>query len=49
MQPWVQPAFDALELLLTRPRKPEQFEKKKQSQRKADDASRSIPAESRAE
>ena len=37
MQPWVQPAFDALELLLTRPRKPEQFEKKKQSQRKVDE------------
>lgn len=37
MQPWVQPAFDALELLLTRPRKPEQFEKKKQSQRKVED------------
>jgi PhoH-like ATPase len=37
MQPWVQPAFDALELLLTRPRKPEHFDKKKQSQRKNDD------------
>jgi PhoH-like ATPase len=37
MQPWVQPAFDALELLLTKPRKPEQFEKKKQSQRKVED------------
>jgi PhoH-like ATPase len=37
MQPWVQPAFDALELLLTRPRKPEHFEQKKQSQRKKDD------------
>jgi predicted ribonuclease YlaK len=37
MQPWVQPAFDALELLLTRPRRPEQFENKRQSQRKADD------------
>jgi PhoH-like ATPase len=35
MQPWVQPAYDALELLLSRPRKPEQFEKKKQSKRKA--------------
>jgi PhoH-like ATPase len=37
MQPWVQPAYDALELLLSRPRKPEQFEKKKQSRRKAED------------
>jgi PhoH-like ATPase len=37
MQPWVQPAFDALELLLTKPRKPEQFDKKKQSQRKVED------------
>lgn len=34
MQPWVQPSFDALELLLSRPRKPEQFAKKKQSARK---------------
>ncbi len=37
MQPWVQPAFDALEVLLTRPRKPEQFQNKKQSKRKSDD------------
>jgi PhoH-like ATPase len=37
MQPWVQPAFDALELLLTRPRRPEQFENKRQSQRKSED------------
>jgi PhoH-like ATPase len=37
MQPWVQPAFDALELLLTRPRRPEHFENKRQSQRKSDD------------
>ena len=36
MQPWVQPAYDALDLLLSRPRKPEQFEKKKQSKRKSD-------------
>jgi PhoH-like ATPase len=36
MQPWVQPAYDALDLLLSRPRKPEQFEKKKQSKRKTD-------------
>lgn len=37
MQPWVQPAFDALELLLTRPRKPEQFQNKKQSKRKSEE------------
>ena len=43
MQPWVQPAFDALELLLTRPRKPEQFEKKKQSQRKQDEPQHHAP------
>ena len=36
MQPWVQPAYDALELLLSRPRRPEQFEEKKQSKRKAE-------------
>lgn len=35
MAPWVQPAFDALEVLLTRLRKPEHFEHKKQSQRKS--------------
>ena len=35
MQPWVQPAYDALELLLSRPRKPEHFEHKKQSKRKS--------------
>ena len=35
MQPWVQPTFDALELLLSRPRRPEHFEKKKQSARKS--------------
>ncbi|MEA3210194.1 MAG: PhoH-like ATPase [Chthoniobacter sp.] len=34
MQPWVQPAYDALEQLLGRPRKPEKFERKKQSARK---------------
>ncbi len=34
MQPWVQPAYDALEMLLARPRKPEQFDRKKQSARK---------------
>jgi PhoH-like ATPase len=35
MQPWVQPAYDALELLLSRPRKPEHFDQKKHSKRKA--------------
>ncbi len=35
MEPWVQPAYDALEQLLYRPRKPEQFENKKQSARKS--------------
>jgi PhoH-like ATPase len=35
MQPWVQPAYDALELLLSRPRKPERFDDKKQSKRKS--------------
>lgn len=34
MQPWVQPALDALEMLLSRPRKTEQFDKRKQSTRK---------------
>lgn len=34
MAPWVQPAYDALEQLLARPRKPEQFDHKKQSARK---------------
>lgn len=34
MAPWVQPAYDALEQLLVRPRKPEHFESKKQSTRK---------------
>jgi PhoH-like ATPase len=34
MEPWVQPAYDALEQLLARPRKPEQFERKRQSSRK---------------
>lgn len=32
--PWLQPAYDALELLLTQPRRLEKFEKKKQSSRK---------------
>ncbi len=44
MQPWVQPSFDALELLMSRPRKPEQFEKKKQSARKSHQHSREAPA-----
>ena len=35
MQPWLQPAYDALEHLLARPRKPEQFEKKRASARKS--------------
>ncbi len=35
MQPWVQPAYDALELLLSRPRRPEHFEQKRQSRRKS--------------
>ncbi|MEK0446972.1 MAG: hypothetical protein RLZZ399_2293 [Verrucomicrobiota bacterium] len=35
MQPWLQPAYDALEHLLARPRKPDQFEKKKASVRKS--------------
>jgi PhoH-like ATPase len=35
MQPWLQPAYDALEHLLARPRKPEQFEKKRASTRKS--------------
>ncbi len=34
MQPWVQPTYDALELLLSKPKKPEQFEGKRQSDRK---------------
>lgn len=34
MQPWVQPAYDALEQLLGKQRKPEPFESKKQSARK---------------
>ena len=35
MQPWVQPAYDALEQLLAKPRKPERFVGKKQSVRKS--------------
>lgn len=34
MQPWLQPSYDALEYLMARPRKPEQFEGKKVSARK---------------
>ncbi|MEQ1861393.1 MAG: PhoH family protein [Chthoniobacteraceae bacterium] len=43
MQPWVQPAYDALELLLSHPRRPEHFEDKRQSRRKAESAPRPIP------
>jgi PhoH-like ATPase len=46
MQPWVQPSFDALELLLSRPRKPEQFAKKKQSARKSHPHSHEVHAPS---
>ena len=35
MQPWVQPAYDALEQLLGKPRKPEHFAGKKHSARKS--------------
>src|SRR4029077_20493778 len=35
MEPWVQPSYDALEQLLSRPRKPEKFERKRQSSRNA--------------
>ena len=35
MQPWVQPAYDALEQLLGKPRRPEYFDSKKQSARKS--------------
>jgi PhoH-like ATPase len=35
MEPWVQPAYDALEQLLAKPRKPDKFDKKKQSARKS--------------
>jgi PhoH-like ATPase len=38
MQPWVQPAYDALEQLLGKPRKPEQFANKKHSARKSQPA-----------
>jgi PhoH-like ATPase len=38
MQPWLQPSYDALEYLLARPRKPEQFEGKKASTRKSPQA-----------
>jgi PhoH-like ATPase len=34
MQPWVQPAYDALDLLLSKPKAPEQFINKRQSLRK---------------
>ncbi len=35
MQPWVQPAYDALEQLLGKPRRPDKFADKKQSARKS--------------
>ncbi len=35
MQPWLQPAYDALEYLMAKPRKPEAFEGKKVSARKS--------------
>jgi PhoH-like ATPase len=38
MQPWLQPSYDALEYLLARPRKPEQFEGRKASTRKSTQA-----------
>jgi PhoH-like ATPase len=38
MQPWLQPSYDALEYLLARPRKPEQFDGKKASTRKSTQA-----------
>ncbi|MDR2463895.1 MAG: PhoH family protein [Verrucomicrobiales bacterium] len=34
MQPWVQPAYDALDLLLSKPKTPELFDRQRQSQRK---------------
>jgi PhoH-like ATPase len=43
MQPWVQPAYDALDLLLSRPRKPEHFDNMKQSKRKTGPAERPMP------
>ncbi len=43
MEPWVQPSYDALEQLLSRPRKPEKFEKKRQSSRKSSPAPVSGP------
>jgi PhoH-like ATPase len=35
MQPWLQPIYDALEQLLVKPRKPEKFERRRQSSRKS--------------
>lgn len=35
MQPWLQPSYDALEYLMAKPRKPEAFEGRKASSRKA--------------
>jgi len=42
MEPWVQPAYDALEQLLSKPRKPEKFERKKQSSRKSQGPSQPV-------
>ncbi len=44
MAPWVQPAYDALELLLSRPRKPEHFDEKKQSKRKSEPPAKAAPS-----
>lgn len=45
MQPWLQPAYDALEHLLARPRKPEHFERKRASARKNTVAAEKAPRE----
>ncbi|MDR1145821.1 MAG: PhoH family protein [Verrucomicrobiales bacterium] len=34
MQPWVQPAYDALDLLLSKPKQPDEFNHQRQSRRK---------------
>jgi PhoH-like ATPase len=47
MQPWLQPAYDALEHLLARPRKPEQFENKRASTRKSTAANDSVKRQPR--
>lgn len=45
MAPWLQPAYDALEHLLARPRKPEHFERKRASTRKNAVVSEKTPRE----